>query len=446
MKDLTNGHEGKLILNFAIPMLLGNVFQQLYSVINSVIVGHFLGKQALAAVGASFPIIFALISLTIGIATGCTIVISQFYGAKDIDNVRRTIDTMNIFLFFASAILTVAGILLSKPIFRLINLPDEIMPQAVMYFSISMLGTIPLFGYHSTSAILRGLGDSKTPLYFLIISTVVNALLDLLFIVVFKWGIAGAAIATVLAQTGAFFTTVIYLNRTHKIIRFSFFNLVFDKNIFIKGLKIGLPTGFQQTFVAFGMMALYWIVNGFGTDVIAAYSVVGRIDAFASMPAMNFGAALSTFVGQNIGARKTERVRSGLIATIRMSSIIALSTTAIVILFPHAVMHLFTTDAAVIEIGQQYLAIVGSFYIVFSTMFVVAGVMRGAGDTLIPMFITLFSLWLIRIPLAYFLSRHIGATGIWWAIPIAWVLGVTASFIYYSTGRWKTKSVITYSE
>jgi putative MATE family efflux protein len=218
--------------------------------------------------------------------------------------------------------------------------------------------------------------------------------------------------------------------------------MVFDKAIFIKSLKIGLPTGLQQTFVALGMLALTRIVNSFGTDVIAAYSVAGRIDTMASMPAMNFAMALAAFVGQNIGAQKSERVHRGLIVTLKMSSVIAIGISFFAVFFGHQLMHVFTNDQSVIMIGQRYLAIVGSFYLFFNAMFVVGGVMRGAGDTLIPMFISLFSLWIVRIPLAYVLSRHYGEIGIWWSIPVAWSIGVSATYIYYRTGRWKNKVVV----
>lgn len=442
MKDLTKGKESSLILKFAMPMLLGNVFQQLYNVVDSVVVGNFIGKEALAAVGASFPIIFAFLSLIIGIATGSTIVIAQYFGAKDIEKVKRTINTLFIFLVIASITVSIISIYFSEDLFRLLKLPDEIIPQAKIYFNIFMGGILFSFGFNGISAILRGLGDSKTPLYFLIISTLFNIVLDLLFVLVFKWGIAGVAIATVISQFGAFVSAVIYLNRTHKIIKFSIKNLTFDRDIFFKSIRIGLPTGIQQTFVAVGMMALISIVNRFGTNVIAAYSVATRIDSLASMPAMNFSAALSTFVGQNIGAKKIDRVRSGFLATLKMSSILSVIVSAVVLIFGDFIVRLFTTDPEVIRIGKEYLVIVGAFYIVFSSMFIIAGVMRGAGDTLIPMFISLIALWVIRIPVAWVLSREIGEAGIWWAIPIGWSVGITLSYIYYKTGNWKKKSVI----
>ncbi len=441
MQDLTEGKPGSLILRFATPMLIGNIFQQIYNVTDSIIVGKFIGKEALAAVGASFPLIFLLISLIIGISTGSTIIIAQYFGAKNTEKVVRTIDTLYIFLFFASLLVTVLGIIFSGPIFRMIKLPEELIPQAVLYLNVYLLGTLFFFGFNGISAILRGLGDSKTPLYFLIIATIANVLFDLLFIVVFHWGIAGAAAATVLAQAGAFISAVLYLNRTHPLINLSWRKLIWDKEIFRTSLKIGLPTGLQQTFVSIGMIALLRIVNDFGTNVIAAYSVAGRIDGMAGLPAMNLGAALSTYVGQNIGARKMERVKHGFESTLKMSSFIALVTSALIIIFRHPLMALFVSDKNVISIGGDYLLIVGSFYVIFSTMFVVGGIMRGAGDTLIPMFITLFSLWIIRIPLAAILSKPLGVHGIWWAIPIAWFIGMSLSYLYYRTGRWKKKTL-----
>ncbi|WP_321321264.1 MATE family efflux transporter [Labilibaculum sp.] len=446
MKDFTQGNITRLILNFTLPMLLGNVFQQLYNIVDSIIVGKVLGKEALASVGASFPIIFTLIALLIGIGSGFSIVISQFYGAKDINRVKRAIDTMYIFLFGTGIFISILGIYFSEHLFLLLQLPIELIPQATSYLNVYMAGMIMFFGFSGTSSILRGLGDSKTPLYFLILASIFNIIFDLLFVMVFKWGIAGAAWATVIAQSGAFISAIIYLNRSHSIIKFSLFKLVFDKDIFIKSLKIGIPSGLQHTFVALGMMALLGIVNTFGTDVIAAYTAAGRIDSLAMMPAMNFSQAVAAFVGQNLGANKIDRVRQGFKVTFIMSNIFCLMMTAIIILFGSHLMKLFTTDTNVIAIGEKYLIIVSSFYLLFSTMFTTNGVLRGAGDTLIPMFITLFSLWIIRIPGAYFLSSKIGETGIWWSIPLGWSMGTIFSYLYYRTGRWKKKSIVSHQE
>jgi putative MATE family efflux protein len=446
MQDLTIGKEGKLIFHFAAPMLLGNIFQQLFSVVDSIVVGKFVGKEALAAVGASFPVIFIMVSMIIGLVMGTTVVISQYFGAKDFVKVKRAIDTMYIYCAVAGVIATVTGVLIAEPLLRLLGLPEDIMPQAVQYLRIYLSGMVIFFGYNGTSAVLRGLGDSKTPLYFLIVATVANIILVLLFVGVFKWGVAGAAYATLIANAIAFGLAIYWLNKTHRLIRIAITGLHFDREIFRKSINIGLPTGIQQTLVAMGALALMGIVNKFGTNVIAGYSVASRLDSLAMVPAMSFSQALSTFVGQNIGANKAERIKAGLLATVRMSGIVTIVTTIFIILAGHILMSLFTNDEEVIRIGDQYLTIVSSFYIMFTLMFIYTGVMRGAGDTLIPMFFSLLSLWIIRIPMAWYLSGRIGEKGIWWAIPAGWFIGLALSYFYYKSGRWKKKSVVKYDD
>jgi putative MATE family efflux protein len=414
----------------------------LYTFVDQIIVGNFLGKEALAAVGASFPIIFTLIALVIGIASGGTIVISQFFGAKDYKMVKRAIDTVFIMLFAAAIILTAIGFPFLEQIFRLMQLPEELMEMGVSYLSIYVGGLFLFFGYNGIAAILRGLGDSITPLYFLILATVLNIGLDLLFIVVLGWGVEGAAWATLIAQGVAFVAAAIYLNRTHPLIKFDLRDFAFDKKVFRESMRIGLPTGLQHTFVALGMMALMGIVNTFGTDVTAAYTAAGRLDSLAVIPAMVFAQALATYVGQNMGAGRLDRVNRGLWTTMFMSSIVSIVMTAVVIIFKYPLMGWFTQDTTVIKIGGDYLTIVTSFYLIFTSMFIFGSVMRGAGDTLIPMFITLFSLWLVRIPAAFLLSDKFGETGIWWSIPIGWTMGLMLTLGYYKMGRWKSKVVV----
>jgi len=431
------------------------MFQQLYTFVDQIIVGRFLGKEALASVGASFPIIFTLIALIIGISAGGTIVISQYFGAKNYDKVKRAIDTIFIILAAFAVVMTVVGLTFSEQIFRLVRLPEELIPTANTYFSIYVSGLIVFFGYNGVAAVLRGMGDSVTPLYFLILATILNIGLDLLFIVKLGWGIEGAALATIIAQGAAFAVAVVYLNHNHDLIRFNIKEFSFDFEIFKQSLRIGLPTGLQQTFVALGMTALLGIVNGFGTNVVAAYTAAGRIDSLAVIPSMVFSQALSTFVGQNIGAGKVERVRRGLWRTLLMASGVAVVMSVLLILFKYPLMTLFTHDPAVVRIGGDYLTIVTSFYLLFTWMFIFNGVMRGAGDTLIPMFMTLISLWLIRIPAAMLLSQEtvkifsltfrgagLGEAGIWWSIPAGWGVGMILSVIYYSVGNWKSKGVV----
>jgi len=442
MKDLTKGKEYKLILMFALPLLLGNVFQQLYNIIDSVIVGNYLGKEALAAVGASFPIIFLLMSLIIGVAIGSTILISQYYGAKQYENIRKAVDTINIVLFVTAIFFGVIGSVFSEEIFVLIKLPADVLPDASSYLRIYFMGLPAFFGFQGISAILRGVGDSKTPLYFLIIATIANILLDLFFVVVLKTGIEGVAYATIIAQGGAFITAVIWVGKYNKLLSYRIINIKFDKEIFIKSLKIGLPSGFQMLIVSVGMMAIYAIVNKFGTTVIAAYSAALRIDSLAMLPAMMFSNALSTFVGQNIGAKRFDRIKKGFVSTLIMSSALSIMITFLIVFYGEAMMNMFIDDSEVVRIGHEYLVIVSSFYVLFAIMFTSNAVMRGAGDTVIPMFITLIALWFVRIPAAYFFGIEWDEIGVWWSMPIAWAVGMVLSLIYYSTGKWKLKSVV----
>ena len=442
MKDLTQGKEAGLIFKFALPMVIGNVFQQLYNIVDSIIVGKFLGTEALAAVGASFPIFYTLIAFVIGIGSGSTIIISQYFGARDYEKVKQAIGTIYLFMFGAGLLLTFLGILFSREIFSLLKIGDDVMPQAITYFQIYMTGMVGFFGFNGTSSVLRGLGDSKTPLLFLALTTVSNIVLDLLFVVVFNWGIAGAAWATVISQAGGFVTAIFYLNRKDHLIHFSIRTLGFHKQVFYQSVKIGLPTGFQQTFVAMGMMALIRIINNFDTVTLAAYTAASRIEALASMPAMNLASALSAFVGQNLGAGQILRIKKGVWATLKMAWLISFSVIVMILFFGENLMQLFNNDPEVIKHGQQYLIITSSFFIVFSSMFVMHGMLRGSGDTLIPMFITLISLWLIRIPFAIYLSSRFGEIGIWWSIPLGWLIGLAGTWFYYKSGRWKRKGVI----
>ncbi len=449
MKDLTQGNEGKNILLFALPMLIGNIFQQLYNVVDSIIVGKFVGSVALAAVGASFPIIFVLSALIGGITIGSSVIVAQFFGAKNYEKVKITSDTLQIFLLISSTLLCIIFYLISPFLFRILSIPAEVIPDATIYFNIMLLTTIvPMFAIAGISSIMRGVGNSKTPIYFIVASVILNTFLDILFVVVFKMGVAGAAWATGVSVILAWIALWYYLNTRESLIKFNlnFRKWNFDWENFRLSLKIGLPSGIQQTLVGLGSMALLKIVAPFGVATLAAYTAAGRVDMFVSMPAMNLSAALSSFVGQNLGAKRYDRIHKGLIATLLYSTIICITLSLVVIFFGKSIMGLFVEHNSVhykeiIEIGREYLVIVSSFYLLFSTMFVYNGVTRGAGATFIPMLITTLSLWIIRIPIAWILSQHYGSSGIWWSIPIAWSVGLLGAFIYYETGLWKKHAV-----
>lgn len=437
--DLTEGKVWKVIVRFALPLLIGNLLQQFYNITDSIIVGQFLGKEALAAVSASFFIYYFIISFVIGVGSGTTVVISQLFGAKQYQKVQLAFSSFFIFMLVGGVILSIAGIIFAEPVFRLTNTPEEVIPQAVAYFRIYIGGTFLFVTFNSVISILRGVGESVRPMLFILITTALNIALDLLFILVFKWGIEGAARATVISQGIGMCVALAYVNNTHPLLSIKKQDMLFDWKLFKESLKIGLPTSVQQCAIALGLIALLGIVNNFGTNTLTAYGAAGKIDTIITQAILTLSGALAAFCGQNIGAGKLDRVKKGVRFTMYTNIFLGLLTFAAVYLFGDEMMRVFTKDADVVAIGKEYLLIIGGFFIVHGALNVYNGALRGAGDTLFPMLTSLVCLWLIRIPLAYYLSSWLGRSGIWWAIGISITIGLIVTFVYYKIGFWKRR-------
>lgn len=437
--DLTEGKVWKVIVRFAVPLLVGNLLQQFYNITDSIIVGQFLGKEALAAVSASFFIYYFIISLVIGVGSGTTVVISQLFGAKQYQKVQLAFSSFFIFMLVGGIILSIAGIIFAEPVFRLTNTPEEVIPQAVAYFRIYIGGTFLFVTFNSIISILRGVGESVRPMLFILITTVLNIAFDLLFILVFKWGIEGAARATVVSQGIGMCIALAYVNNTHPLLSIKKQDMLFDWKLFKESLKIGLPTSVQQCAIALGLIALLGIVNSFGTNTLTAYGAAGKIDTIITQAVLTLSGALAAFCGQNIGAGRLDRVKKGVQFTMYTNIALGLLTFAAVYLFGNEMMRIFTKDIDVVAIGKEYLLIIGGFFIVHGALNVYNGALRGAGDTLFPMITSLICLWLIRIPLAYYLSSWLGRNGIWWAIGISITIGLIVTFVYYKMGFWKRR-------
>lgn len=437
--DLTEGKVWKVIVRFALPLLVGNLLQQFYNITDSIIVGQFLGKEALAAVSASFFIYYFIISLVIGVGSGTTVVISQLFGAKQYQKVQLAFSSFFIFMLVGGIILSIAGIIFAEPVFRLTNTPEEVIPQAVAYFRIYIGGTFLFVTFNSIISILRGVGESVRPMLFILITTVLNIAFDLLFILVFKWGIEGAARATVVSQGIGMCIALAYINNTHPLLSIKKQDMLFDWKLFKESLKIGLPTSVQQCAIALGLIALLGIVNSFGTNTLTAYGAAGKIDTIITQAILTLSGALAAFCGQNIGAGRLDRVKKGVQFTMYTNIALGLLTFAAVYLFGNEMMRIFTKDIDVVAIGKEYLLIIGGFFIVHGALNVYNGALRGAGDTLFPMITSLVCLWLIRIPLAYYLSSWLGRNGIWWAIGISITIGLIVTFVYYKIGFWKRR-------
>lgn len=444
LRDMTEGSPAKLIWAFSVPMFIGSIFQQLYNMADAIVVGRFVGPNALAAVGTSFPIIFFLVALVIGMTMGSGVVISQYFGAKDIVKTRRAVVTAIAFQLVFASFLSVVGVLLSRPLLLLLNTPDVILADATAYMQIFFGGMVFMFAYNAFASVLRSLGDSKTPLYFLIIASLLNIVLNVYFVASLGWGVRGVAWATLIAQGVSSVISFIYINRRVPLLQFKRSELVFDWPIFWAMVRIGAPSSLQQSLAAVGMMAVQALVNSFGPVTMAAYTAASRMDSFAMIPIMNFGMAVSTFTGQNIGANRLDRVVQGMKATLLMVIGACLVVSVLVFTLGGQMIQLFVSGAQpeIISQGVDYMQTISFFYAVFGVLMVMNGVLRGAGDAWVPMVTTMASL-VVRVTSAYLLvNTALTYRGIWWSIPIGWSVAVVVPTYRYFSGAWKAKAVV----
>ncbi|MEG0338564.1 MAG: MATE family efflux transporter [Oscillospiraceae bacterium] len=442
LTDMTVGSPAKHILVFAIPLLIGNMFQQLYNMVDSVVVGRFVGKTALAAVGTAFPVVFMLSSLFMGLGIGAMVMVSQYYGSGDIAKVKGTIDTVYTSLIIGIIPLTVIGILLATPILHLLNVPADTFEECKIYMIIVLGGLIGSLGYNANAGILQGLGDSKTPLLFLVIACILNIILDLFFVLVIPLGVAGVAIATIIAQLFSWIFGILYINKKYPELHIHPFCFKFNKELFVKIVKLGVPAGVQQALFSFGVMAMQRLVNSYGSAYMAGFNGANKLDTFAFMPIQSFATAATTFVGQNIGAGKQDRVKKGTISTLWLSIIFSITAAALLIPAGPFLMQLFSTEQAVIDAGMAYLLRIMPFYWMLAIMFVLNSIMRGAGEMMMPLVSAILSLWLARVPAAYILAFSFGRDEMHYCYAIGWILGLAITIPYFFSGRWKKKSVI----
>ena len=440
--DLTRGTVWKVILRFAFPLLIANLLLQFNQIVDSIIVGRVLGKEALAAVSASFFIYYFIISLVIGIGSGTTVVISQYFGARQFENVQKAFSSFFIFMLIAGVVLSISGIIFAEQLFRLTNTPEDVIPDAVSYFKIYIGGTFLFVTFNSIISILRGLGEALRPMWFIFITTMLNIVLDFIFILYLNWGIEGAARATIIAQGIGMCVALSYVNNKQPMLSIRKKDMLFNWSIFKQSLKIGLPTSIQQSAIALGLIALLGIVNQFGTDTLTAYGAAGKIDTIITQAVLTLSGALAAFCGQNIGAKQFDRIKKGLQFTMLINLVFGVCTFMAVYYLGDRLMLLFTTDPEVIAIGKEYLVIMAFFFCIHGALNIYNGLLRGAGNTLFPMLISICCLWLIRVPLAYYLSDILNRTGIWWAIGISITIGFLITFFYFRFGHWKRFMVI----
>lgn len=436
-QDLTKGSIVKAIILFSIPLLIGNLFQQLYNAVDSYVVGNYVGKNALAAVGASTPIINMLIGFFMGISTGAGVVIAQFFGAGDLTKMKKAIHNSIALTLAMGVVLTVVGLVFNDPILKAIGVPSDVFSEASTYLSIYFWSLIFVMIYNMGSGILRSVGDSKRPLYFLIFSSVVNIVLDFLFVKYFDFGVAWAGYATLIAQAISAIMVMYVLMKTNDSYKVVLKDIKFDKEILLRIIKIGLPTGFQQSIVSLSNVIVQSYINVYGASVIAGYSVTIKIDGFVTLPLQAFNMAITTFVGQNIGAKKYERVKKGAYITTFLAMVTIGFFVVIMYFFGCDFIALFNQEKDVIDAGRLMQLTFLPFYIVLPINQVINGVLRGAGRSAVPMYVMIFSFVFLRQIYLFLVTKvtsDIVYVFLGW--PTTWVVCSLIFIVYFFKVQW----------
>lgn len=447
--DMTEGKPWEKIVIFTLPMLIGNIAQQLYSTVDSIVVGKYVGDNALAAVGSSSPILNLLLVLFMGISVGAGVMVSQFFGAKNRRELSITIGNCITLTALASLIIMVLGALGIRPLLELLNTPESIIDWCDSYLMILIMGIAGCAYYNILCGILRGLGDSISALLYLLVATVLNIILDLFFVAALHMGVAGVALATVIAQAISAVLCIIKLCKMKDIFDMGVSNLKISGHHTMTIIRLGLPSGLTQAIFSLAMIIVQSLTNSFGELVIAANVIIMRVDGFAMMPNFSFGTAMTTYAGQNVGARRYDRVEQGS----RQGTLIAVMTstviTGLILIFGKYLMGIFTETTELVNLSANMMKILAVGYIAMAVTQCLSGVMRGAGDTMTPMWISLITTVAIRVPLAYgiaFLTRtpelpNGAYQSIWISLLSSWVIGAVITSICYLKGGWKKKAL-----
>ena len=420
---IITGNIPRQLLLFFFPIWLGTMFQQLYNTVDTLIVGNFVGTQALAAVGATSSFVQLLVGLFVGLCSGAGVIIAQSFGAGDHDEVNRQVHTALALAIAGGAALTVIGLLISRPVLRLMQTPDEIVGMASEYLQIYFLGMIPQMIYNMGTNILRAVGDSRRPLYFLCFSAVINTVLDLLFVIRFRMGVAGVAYATILSQFLSALLVLFVLTHDHTPYGIRWRELRIRRDTLSHILSIGLPSGVQQAITSFSNVFVQSYINFFGSACMAGWSSYNKLDVFILIPLQSIALASTTFVGQNFGAGKTVRARSGARQALVMSLIITAALSVLLMLCARPLLSLFTPDPEVIEYGARFIILISPFYITTCFNQIFAGALRGVGNAKVPMVIMLLSFVVFR-QLYLYIVRLLGNSFFFVAIayPMGWIL------------------------
>ncbi|MFU7516062.1 MATE family efflux transporter [Clostridium sp. HCS.1] len=431
-KDMTVGNPVKLILTFSVPLLIGNIFQQFYSMVDTIIVGRYLGVDALAAVGSTGAMAFLVNGFVIGLTSGFSVLVSQRFGANDVEGVKKSFASSLILSGIMTIIVTALSMFFAKPLLELMNTPENIIKDALNYIIIIFAGNIAIIFYNMLSSILRALGDSRTPLYFLIIASILNIILDIVFIVNFNMDVAGAAYATIISQSISAILCSIHIVNKVPILKLKKRHLKFRKDYAKKQLRIGVPMALQFSITAAGAMVLQGALNNFGSKIIASYTAASKVQQLVMQPAVTFGVAMATYSGQNLGAGRIDRIKEGVKKSAIISIIVSIISTIIVVLFGGTFTKMFMSgnDMEVISYAKQYLNTVSIFYIPLGLIFIYRNTLQGVGESFVPMMAG-FAEMIARTVVAFTLPLLLDFTGIALADPAAWFAACIPLMITY---------------
>ncbi|MCL2747690.1 MAG: MATE family efflux transporter [Oscillospiraceae bacterium] len=448
-KDMTKGAPWRCILFFALPLLAGNILQQIYNMADTIFVGQVVGETGLAGLGTTGPVILMITSLFVGIGLGAAVLLSQYYVKGDLESLRRLVATVYSLLLPLILGVMLISIPLISPLLRLIQVPEgEAFDYAYIYMLITIFGFLGSFGFNLNAGIMQAMGNSIVPFVLLCISVAIDLTLNFVFILGFGWGVAGSAISTVIGQTFSWVGGLVYMRRRYPFLKLSLFRFEFHWKLLKKATRLGLPSGVNQTLFQVGAMVMQGLVNAQGTIFMAGFSAAIKIDAFAVLPIQSLAAAVTTFVAQNIGAGRFDRVKKGLKSGIAMAVGVSLLVAALVWGAGPHLLRVFIYDEdplivqRVVDDGLLYLRTVMPFYVLLAAMFIFHAVLRGAGQMMLPMVTTLICLYVVRVPLARLLTATYSPGHMFYAFAADWAVGLLVAAAYFATGRWKKKRLV----
>ncbi|MCC8165377.1 MAG: MATE family efflux transporter [Planctomycetes bacterium] len=437
--DMTRGSILSAIVSFSIPLLIGSLLQTLYNTVDSLVIGNFVGKDVLAAVGACYSPMLLLLSVMLGISGGVSVLVSQVFGSGDEKKLRDVVATANGFFVLSVVPITVIALLMVEPLLEIINIPGSSRDHASLYLYIIFGGLICHYGYNLNSGLLRGLGDSRSPLLFLLVACIVNVVLDLVFVLVFKWDVFGVAVATIIAQCVSWVYSISHIKRHFPHLGHRLFSVRIDRGHLKQMISLSVPITMNHAFFSLGFLLYYRFVNGFGPDFMAGYTIAGKVEGLTWLPMASLGMAATTFAGQNFGAGNMEWINRGVRLLLKSAILINVATAVVSLVFGHRILGLFSPDNAVVNAGYMYLSCTMPFYWMYAVIHILSSFMNGVGSVRFPAAVTMIMFWVVRLPLAWYLSRNFPETVLHYAFPASWVVALALTVGFFLTGRWKRR-------